>query len=410
MGVIINIDEALRLRKDYNILKEPLNDMIKNYQEAWEKQNPIDFLYARRTIDRFQKTFVDSVGFDKAFVETNDYSLGPIFNTEDGFSATYTTRTFQGSFIITQQVLEDADYGVAKDNASKFVKRWHGDLVEYAMAAISSGFGSVVEFGGQDGKGVSRLKLNSADTTDGDIATETKNPLFTNKHTIVKRKGKTYIFNAVTALTTVTNCQSNKFYAPININGTDPARIAKLADIINQVITYMENLRDDNGKRAGVLGAKTIVTGNDAHLKAAIETALAMDQFKQGESMYLNPGYKRATLETTPYLNDIPQCANGIGFFIIDKSYNNENHGLEFTERIPFTLDVVKQDRPKGIIYDGRQRMDINVATWRGISYVYLGTPAGNVGMWDELATFTEVIPIETIVRPVSVVGEVKTV
>lgn len=29
MGVIINIDEALKLRTDYNILREPLNEMIK---------------------------------------------------------------------------------------------------------------------------------------------------------------------------------------------------------------------------------------------------------------------------------------------------------------------------------------------------------------------------------------------
>ena len=36
MGVIINIDEALKLRTDYNILREPLNEMIKNQQEAWE--------------------------------------------------------------------------------------------------------------------------------------------------------------------------------------------------------------------------------------------------------------------------------------------------------------------------------------------------------------------------------------
>ena len=167
----------------------------------------------------------------------------------------------------------------------------------------------------------------------------------------------------------------------------------------------MENLKDDNNKFAGVIGSKTIVAANDPHLKAAIQTALDMDMFKMGESMQNNPAYKRATLETTPYLNDIPQFKNGLGFVIIDKSYNAGNHGLEFTERVALTLDVIEQKRPAGIVYDGRQRFDINVATWRGIAYVYLGTPAGSSGKWNDVSTFTKIEPLATIVKPVEVVG-----
>ena len=394
MGVIINIDRALEQRSDYNILREPLNDMIKNQQEAWERENPIDMLYVRNSIGKFQETFVSSIGFAHAFAETNDYAIGPIFNTAEGFSATYRTRTFQGSFIITQQVLEDQELNRIKDTATQFIKRWHGDIVEYAMAAISSGFGEEVIWGTvKDGK--SKLKLTSADTVDGTLD-GVKNPLFTNKHTIVKR-------DDMTAADVQAAYQSNKFYAD------DPARIAKLGDFINQVITDMENLKDDNNKYAGVMGAKTIVAANNPHIKAAIETALSMDMFKQGESLQLNPAYKRATLQVTPYLNDIPQCKDGIGFFIVDKSYNAENHGLEMTERIALTLKVIEQQRPEGIIYDGRQRFDINVATWRGIAYCYLGTPAGTSGQWNDPSTFTQKTPSETVVKPVSVVGTVTT-
>lgn len=147
MGMIINIDEALKLRSDYNILREPLNEMITRRQEEWEKKNPIDMIYNRTSIDRFQKTFTSSIGFGKAFAETNDYAIGPIFNTAEGFAATYRTRTFQGSFIITKQTLEDRELGRAKDDADAFTRRWHGDLVEYAMAALSGGFGEEVVWG-----------------------------------------------------------------------------------------------------------------------------------------------------------------------------------------------------------------------------------------------------------------------
>lgn len=398
MGMIINIDEALKLRSDYNILQEPLHKMMNDQQEAWEKENPIDYIFARGSLGGFQETYTSSIGFDHAFAETSDYAVGPIFNTAEGFSATYRTRTFQGGFIITQQVLEDGQMRKIKDDASAFLKRWHGDIVEYAIAALAGGFGDDAYF--TTGEGKSRIRLMSADTVDGDIMNTSKNPLFCNKHMTVKREGSTPIQ------------QSNLFYvdtADLAIGGEDPAQISKLADVINQVITIMENYRDDNGKRAGVTGAKSIVTGNDAHLKAAISAALSADVFMQGEAKVPNPAKERATLKTSPYYLDIDMCKDGAGFFIVDKTYNEDNHGLEFTERIPLTLNAFqKKEAPMGIKYEGRQRFDINCATWRGIAYVRLGTP-GNVSGWNKVSNYTRITPVSTIVKPVSVVGTVKT-
>ena len=396
MGMIINIDEALHLRSDYNVLKEPLHKMMRDMQEAWEKENPIDFIFARSSIDGFQETYTSSIGFDHAFSETADYAVGPIFNTEEGFAATFRTRTFQGGFIISQQTLEDGQVGKVKDTATAFIKRWHGDTVEYSIAALAGGFGE--DYFYQTGEGESRLRLNSADTVDGDPTNTTKNPLFFNAHKTVKRRDGTGGIS-----------QSNLYYVAtgaLSIGSSDPGQISKLADVINQVITNMENLKDDNGKRAGVVTAKTIVAGNDAHLKAALSAALSTDTFCQGETMFPNPAKDRATLKTSPYFLDIPMCADGKGFFIVDKSYIEENHGLTFTQRIPFTLEAFEQKRaPKGIAYEGRERFDINVATWRGIAYVRLGTPGGTDNGWDKVANYTQITPTATIAKDVNIVG-----
>lgn len=414
MGMIINIAEALKNRADYNILREPINDMLKARQEAFEQKNPIDLLFKRGTMDKFQETYTSSIGFTHAFAETSDYAVAPIFNNHEGFSKVYTSRTFQGGFIITQQVLEDQAYNTVKDTANQFMTRWHGDLVEYAMTAISSGFGKVVTFGDEG----TDLMLTSADTVDGSLMNARKNPLFSNNHTIVKRKG-------MTAAELFAAKQSNAFgvQGGLDLNGSDPGKISKLADLINQVITIMENYKDDNGKYAGVMGAKKIVAPNDARLTGMLSAALSMDVF-QGEGP--NPAFKRATLETTPYLRDLPCCFDattqkGVGFFIVDPTYNAENHGPEFTERVAFTLNVEEKKNPYGISYDARQRFDINVASWRGIVYVYIGsaeptfitTPSVNnagavsdVSGWQALTLIT---PIATIVKPVSIVGTVDT-
>ena len=393
MGMIINIDEALKLRTDYNVLREPLHAMMQEQQEAWEKKNPIDLIFKRGTLSTFQETYTSSIGFAHAFTETSDYAVGPIFNTAEGFSATYRSRTFQGSFIITQQTLEDGQVGRVRDDATAFTKRWHADLVEYAMKSIEGAFGSPVYWAGGDGTRT-KIELLSADTRDGKIDNPVKNPLFYKSHTSVDREDGTPVVN-----------QSNIFWATdgqgnraITIGGDDSGQIAKLADFINLVITAMENNKDDNGKIAGVTGTKTIVAGNDARLRAAIEAALNLDMING----LPNSAYKRATLDTTPYLNELPQFANGVGFMIIDKEYNNANHGLEFTERIPFTLDVTETKRPAGITYDGRQRFDINVATWRGIAYCYLG--AAGTG-WNASDKFEQLKVVDTIVKPVTVVN-----
>ena len=378
MGMIINIDEALKNHAHFNVLGEPLHQMLKDRQEAWEKENPIDLLYVRGTMSTFQETYTSSIGFAHAFAETGDYAVGPIFNTAPGFSATYTTRTFQGGFIISQQVLEDRQIGKVKDDAQAFQRRWHADVVEYCMKALDGAFGTKTTWGSAANGGTSDIILYSADTTDGKLGTQTKNPLFTKSHKTVDREDGTGV-----------KTMSNMFYiAGIDLTGSDGGKISKLADGINQVITAMENYYDDNGKIAGVMGAKTIVAPNDPHLKAAITNALQTDVFKQGESMNANPAYQRATLATTPYLNEINACKNGTGFFIVDKAYNAENHGLEFTERVPFTLDATETKRPKGITYDGRQRFDVNSASWRGIVYVAIKTGTGDFAA-DKFTTIT---------------------
>lgn len=378
MGIIINIAEALQNRAEYNILREPINDMLKKKQEAWEQKNPIDLLFHRGTLNKFQETYTDTIGFAHAFAETSDYAVAPIFNTNEGFSKTYTSRTFQGGFIITQQVLEDQAYSQIKNTASKFLTRWHGDTVEYALTALDSGFGVKKEWGTRENGGVSILKLTSADTEDGDPMTATKNPLFSNAHKTVKRR------DGVAAIS-----QSNRFFANITITDTDA--ISKVASVINQVITKMENYKDDNGKYAGVTGQKTIVAPNDAHLVAVLNAALSMDMLSDHTP---NPAYKKAVLETTPYLRDMTSCANGSGIFIVDKAYNAENQGLEFTERVALTINVEENKNPYGISYDARQRFDINVASWRGIAHIKFAASDSNA---TEITPVTAAKNIKTI-------------
>ena len=73
------------------------------------------------------------------------------------------------------------------------------------------------------------------------------------------------------------------------------------------------------------------------------------------------------------------------------------------TERVPLTMNVERKKNPYGISYDGRQRFNVNVASWRGIAYVYIGTPAGAAGAWDNVGNFTKITPVDTVVKDVNI-------
>ena len=91
------------------------------------------------------------------------------------------------------------------------------------MKAIASGFGKEVTFGSAANGGTSRLKLVSADTSDGDPTNTTKNALFSHKTV------KTDIANAVSQsnIFAVTDGEQAPTYG-IELGGNDPAQIAKL--------------------------------------------------------------------------------------------------------------------------------------------------------------------------------------
>lgn len=403
---IINIDEALKLPQKYAVLMEAMDELYAKRQEEFQKSNPLKEIYQTINLDRFQKSFGSSTGFKQAFEQTVDYAAYPGFSSGDGFKATISYKIFNGKIVISWQTILEADYAGIKEDLSDFQIAWQRQVVQFGMFALTGMFGKKV----YDKVSKTWIKINSADTTDGDPMTETKNPVFTNKHNVVKTEGMTNAeFTAYQ--------QSNKFYIPINLDGSDPLAHAKLANALYQIKTRMNKLLDDNAQLAGVNGRKKIVATEDAQLMAAIESIMAADNFSAAVGKptlnTVKDGFDRYY---TPYLDGnpnqpMPQFATdgaaGIakGFLILDPAYNKSNHGPMMVERVGFTLKGVKTDEPEGIKYLGKQAFDFFCPSWRGIAYVYIGTPTGDGdGEWNDIQTFTRIDPI-AFATPVQVIN-----
>lgn len=415
-----NIDEALKLPQTFNVLHNALDELYAKRQEEFQKSNPLKEIYKTVTLDRFQKSFGSSIGFKQAFEQTVDYATYPGFTSGDGFRATISYKPFNGKVVFTWQTILEADYSGIRDTLSNYQIAWQRQLVEFGMFALTAMFGGKV----YDKVSKSYLKIDSADTTDGDPMTATKNPVFTNAHTIVRTEAMSDDeFNAYK--------QGNKYFINVKLDGTDPLAYAKIADGLYQIKTAMAKLFDDNGQRAGVTGRKKLVATEDAHLNAALRSVLSTDSFcgepnlkGVSEKAVLNPVKEGFDTYFTPYLDGninqpIPQFATAAdgyahGILMLDPEYNNANKGPMMVERVGFSMKAVKTDEPEGIKYLAKQAFDFFCPSWRGVAYIYIGNPAdvysaeNAATAWANPATFIEVKPT-VFTKAVSVVGTVNT-
>lgn len=398
---IFNIDAALKLPQTFNVMHDALDELYAKRQEDFQKDNPLKHIYKTVYLDKFQKSFGSSTGFKQAFEQTVDYASYPGFTSGDGFKTTISYKPFNGKILFTWQALLEGDTAGIAEEIANFQIAWQRQLVEYGIFALTAFFGGKVF----DKVSKTWIKINSADTVDGDTMGDVKNPVFTNAHTVVRREGMSDAeFNALK--------QSNKFFINLKLDGTDIGAHAKLANGLHQIRVIMNKYYDDNGQRAGLKGRKKIVMTEDAHLNQAIESILAAENFSMATGQpVLNPVKGKFDIYTTAYLDgnfnqQIPMFAvndgvgHAVGFMMLDPEYNNANKGPMMVERVGFSMKAVKSEDPEGVKYLGKQAFDFFCPSWRGVTYVMIGNPADiyNEGDkstdWANPTTFTEIKPV----------------
>lgn len=414
-----NIDKALSLPQKFNVMHNALDELYAKRNEEFQRDNPLKKIYKMVPLNQFQKTFGSSIGFKQAFEQTVDYASYPGFTNGNGFKATIGYKPFNGKVVFTWQTILEGDAAGMSETLSEYQIAWQRQLVEYGMFALTGFFGGKI----YDKVSKTHMKIQSADTVDGDPMGDLHNPVFSNAHTIVRTDDMTdEVFEAAK--------QSNKYYINVKLDGTDPLAYAKIADGLNQIKVRMNKLKDDNNQYAGLRGRKLLVTTEDARLNGVLDSILAADDFSAAVgSPTLNLVKGKFDTYYTPYLegnpdqpipmfatsnpedpNDIYKDGYAHGILMLDPEYNNANKGPMMVERLGFSMKAVKTDEPEGIKYLGKQAFDFFCPTWRGVAYIHIGVPAGvkASGTWDDPDTFDEIKPM-AFGTPVSVVNTVTT-
>ena len=352
-GRIITVDLALDQSSIYKIIETPTKELLTKTVEEFEKHNPLYDIYNFKSMGQLQETYTSSVGSDRIKRQTAEMAVAELSQGgQEGFSGTKTYRMYSGSYQITKRAILEAkqsgNFNAIAYNTADRTKTWLRNNVEDGVRAIMGAFGSTVK--GDDGTPYTFVTSDTVDSLTGQYAVNSaRNPLFSKKHTLVRKSGLPSVTSADSALPgydaslsqwklpdgSIAPVQSNIYIAKnangtygIDLLGNDTGKIAKLADLINMIVTNMENQLDDNGKPAGLIGPKDIVAPNDARLVAALNSALNEPMHKgYGDQSIPNPAYKRiSSVKTSVYWNTIEALYDktnqrAVGFFIVDKEF-----------------------------------------------------------------------------------------
>jgi len=382
-GRIITVDLMIDNSSIYKVLEVPTKELLKGTVEEFERNNPLYAIYAQKSLGQLQETYSSSVGSDRIKFRTNEMGVAKLGDgTQEGFKGTKTYRMYSGSFQITKVAVLEAkasgNFNAIAYNTADRTKTWLRNNVEDGIRAIMGGFNYPVK--SDDGTVYQFLTVDTVDGKTGQYALNSaRNPLFCAKHTRVLKAGESAAAGSQWDKDKQTNIYHVPFASKIDLLGNDAGKIAKLADLINVVVTNMENQKDDNGKPAGLHGAKRIIAPNEPRLTAALQSCLEEKQLKGfGDQSVPNMAYGRiAGVDRSVYYNELPCLYNKAtqqakGFFIVDKDYMNSNNGLEITQRFPLEITSEEHKNPAYLDVIFSEGMEYSVLTWRGITLVII--------------------------------------
>lgn len=365
MAVIFNIQEAVKLSQ-FNVLQEPIQTLVNGQTEQWEKNSFIDKIFVVRTTDKFQEEFRTTTSMG-GFRPTEDLEPPHISDFDEGYRKAFRTQIWTNSFVVSQQALEDNKGIEINAEATGFIKGYGRTREQYAFAMLAGALKGQIDFEGK------KFDCRGADTIDGDIE-GTKQIFFHNKHKAAR---------GVHGANVTTPDQSNKFYVEGGINLSEGGATAKLADIVGQVASKMQNYTNDNGEIL-LVNPDTVILPNHYSFKTALLTALKSDKTAAMGGNAINLIAGNYNIVITPYLNRF----DGFGeadqsFIMMDSSYNKDVLGAVWFDRVPLSIKSYIDENTGANVWSGRARYGAGFNNFRPFAYCATGANASAIAKSD---------------------------
>ncbi len=320
----------------YGKIDTPIKMIIEHESDMLSKKGGVcDWLFNVEKSSRFGETIIAENEFDvfKATVEGGSAALDTIKETSKKFIEHI---QFTKEFIITAEMMEDANWGVASDakrRAENFARAYYKTRNKICEAALINATNSTTEYAGA-----------TVDTTAPD-----GKPLFASGR-IINDGGAT---------------QSNFYYGNIFGKTTDATRTLS-TEYFEEALSYlsvkMRNMKDENGYPLGYTADTIIIPGNKPKLESIVKKVCGSDGA-------LGNGYNDINLHYGNWnVVVLPGWTPGDNRIMIMSSEANKNlSGNMFFNRIPLTVNNWVDHHTGNYIWNGRCRFGVGFGSYKHI-------------------------------------------
>ncbi len=318
-------------------LETPIKMVIEHESDVQTKRGGIcDWLFNIEKSNKFGETIIGQNEFD-VFRATKEGAGAENDSVSETYRKFIEHIQFMKEFTITQEMMEDANFGVAADakrRAENFTRAYYKTMHKICEYALSNGTQTTGSFA----KAV--LDLTAPDGL----------PLFHSSHSYGAEN--------------VRGTQGNFFYGDIFGTGTDSRRprtdVFEVA--LGELAVKLRNMKDENGEALGYTADTIILPGNRPLAETVVKKVC-------GSEGALGNGYNDINLQYGNWnIVIMPGWQTSDDRLMIMSSEANRNlSGNMFFNRVPLTVTSWVDHHTGNYVWGGRCRFGVGFGTYKHI-------------------------------------------
>ena len=316
-------------------LETPIRMVIEHESDALTKKGgPRDWLFNVETSKRFGETIVGQNEFD-VFSATPEGDGAERDSLDETYKKFIEHIQFMKEFVITAQMMEDANYGVAADarrRAENFTRAYYKTMhkiCEYALANGTKTTGTYAK---------ATLDLTAPD----------KKALFATDH--------------AWGYDTRTGTQSNLYNGVIKEGETIFDSTGAFEEALGELASKIRNMKDENGEVLGYTADTIILPGNRPSLERIVKKVCGSDGALGNNYNDINIQQGNWNIVVLP---DWQAEANSV--MVMSSEANKNLGGNMFFNRVPLTVRNWEDEHTGNYCWTGRCRFGVGFGTYKHI-------------------------------------------
>ena len=319
-------------------LETPIKMIIEHESDLLSKKGGIcDQLFNVERSQRFGETIVGGNEFN-VFTATAEGEAAPQDTVAETYQKFIEHIQFMKEFVITAEMMEDANYGIAADakhRAENFARAYYRTINKICEFALANGHTSTASYAG------ATLSLTTSDGS----------PLFSNDH----RWGHCDIQDT----------QSNYFWGDIfgKTNGSEREYTAEtFENSLYALASKIRNMHDENGEPLGYTADTIIIPGNQPKLETIVKKVCGSLGTLGNSNNDINLHFGNWNVVILPGWQP-----SDMRVMIMSSEANKNLCGNMFFNRVPLTVTNWVDHHTGNYIWNGRCRFGVGFGSYKHI-------------------------------------------